>query len=144
MTRRSLLSMLFAMIAMVAVGIIGTTSNAAAQKQNLNLCYYTVDIAGIAPCCFPITLETEWSCRPGGIQILTTTYANNGVYVHPLNPGGFPPCPPACLFNWASLNGPINPTPLGRTTTYIINNCCYVLTATTDAAGAILIIIRPC
>lgn len=144
MTRRSLLSMFFAMIAMVMVGVVGTTREAAAQ-QNLNLCHYIVDIAGIVPCCFPITLQTEWTCPPpGGVQIHMTTYANNGIFTHPLNPNGFPPCPPACMFNWASLAPLMIPTPLGGTNMYMINGCCYTMRVTTDPTGAILIIIRPC
>jgi len=142
MTRRSLLSMLVAIIATVAAGFIGSTENAAAQ-QNLNICHYTVDIANIPACCFPIILQTEWLCT-NGIRVETKIYNANGVYVEPLNPGGFPPCPPACRFNWASLNGIVNPTPLHGRTRYLINGCCYDLTALLDMAGGIVIVIRPC
>lgn len=144
MSRSSLRSMLVAMIAMATIGVAGITHHAAAQ-QDPNICHYTVDIAGITPCCFPITVETEWVCPDGTVRHDLKTYNANGIYVELLNPNPpIPLCPPACLFNWASLNGPAQPTPLGATTQYCFRGCCWLLTATTDAAGGILLIIRPC
>ncbi len=145
MTRRSLLSMLVACIALMTFGFLGGAQTASAQqKQNLKLCYYTVDIAGIAPDCLPITLTTEWRCPDGSIRVETKVYNMNGVYAETLNPPGAPPCPPACMFNWASVNGTFCPVPLGVTSICRVGNCCYIVTSTTDAAGAILIKIRPC
>ncbi|MBS1914128.1 MAG: hypothetical protein JST22_19225 [Bacteroidetes bacterium] len=140
MTRRSLLAMLVAAVALI--GTIGMTRTASAQN-NPNICTYTVDVAGIPPCCFPINLQTEWNCL-GAITMDNKAIPGNGVFVFPLNPPGGGPCPPACLFNWASLNGIINPTPLGQTKQYVINGCCYRLTAALDAAGQVYLTIRPC
>ncbi len=142
MVERTFLATLTAAILMMFC-IIGNTQQATAQ-QNPNICTYRVDIAGIPQHCFPINLVTEWTCAGGLITIQNSTYINNGVFFVPLNPPGAPPCPPACLFNWASLSPPIIPTPLNRTTVYTINGCCYVLTTSVDAAGMIVITIRPC
>ena len=142
MTKRSHLSLLVALIAMVMVGIVAGTRGATAQN-NPNICTYTVDVAGIPPCCFPITLTTEWNCNPG-IRTDVKNIGGNGIFVFPLNPPGGPPCPPACQFNWASLNGIINPTGLNQPKQYVINGCCYRLTPTLDANGQVYIFIRPC
>ena len=142
MTRRSFVSMLIALVASTAASFIAGTESASAQN-NPNICFYTVDVQGVPPNCFPITLTTEWNC--GGMIKIDTRIVNAiGVVAFPLNPGGFPPCPPACKFNWASLNGPINPTPLNGSTRYVIGNCCYILSTTLDAVGGVYIRILGC
>jgi hypothetical protein len=64
--------------------------------------------------CFPFRLTTVWSC--GGVKTFDfQAYLANGVYVEPLNPPGAPPCPPACKFAGAELNGPGAPSPRSTT-----------------------------
>jgi hypothetical protein len=143
MTRRTIFSALVAIFVTTLAMIVAPGSSASAQ-QNPNCCTYTVDIAGIAPTCFPFRLTTVWNC--GGVKTFDfKTYLANGVYVEPLNPPGAPPCPPACKFAGAGLNGPGGPfATFNNPVRFNVNGCCMVVRIGFDANGCVTIFIRPC
>lgn len=135
MQRRTSLSLLATALVALVMAFVANTQLATAQV-NPNCCTYTVDIAGIPPWCFPVTIVTEWG--PGITQ--TFTVAMNGVYID--NIPNCPP-PPAFPFNWVSvMGGPM--VPFGATGSVVYNNGACILTYTTavDANGCLVIIIR--
>lgn len=143
MTRSSFRSLLLSVIAVVAIAIIAAAPARAQQWNNPNCCHYTVDIAGIVACCFPVNVTTEWG---GGFRI-TTGFNANGIFVVPFPPPPmFPACPPAPPFNWASLDGGVTHiVGPNQSRSYIdARGCCYVMSVGLDAGGCVYIKVRPC
>jgi hypothetical protein len=134
--------MLAIIIVIAVAGIIGN-ARGAASGNNPSVCSYTVDIAGFAPGCIPLKVQTRWNCG-GIIRTVSKGYTANGIIVEALNPGGNPPCPPACDFVWASLNGGATMTTIGGSNQYTLGNCCYIMSVSLDALGGVYIKIRPC
>ena len=143
MTRRNALSTLVALF-MTTIAMLFTSGASASAQQNPNCCTYTVDIAGIPSACFPFRLTTRWDCG-GTITFDFKTYSTNGVYVEPLNPPGAPPCPPACKFLGAGLNGPGGPfATFNNPVQFNVNGCCMVVRIGFDVNGCLIVYIRPC
>jgi hypothetical protein len=136
MKRRTILSMVAAVLTMLTLAFTIGVESASAQMQNLNCCTYTIDVRNTIPAnCFPIHVEVEWG--PGIRQLFA--FVNPGVYV--LNVP--PPCPPAFLFNWVRVlpGGPM--IVLGQTAVYMLPGCNYLATYTAqlDANGCVYITI---
>ncbi len=128
----------FALFALVVatLAVIGQTARAQAPIPNA-CCTFTVDVAGIAATCFPLKLTTRWT---GGIQ--SDPIAGNGVFVLPIT---FAPCPPPpAQFGWASLNGGATMAWWNFPMNFLVNGCCITARIGTDAAGCIIVYLRPC
>lgn len=136
MRRTFLAALVAAFVALVAMVV--TSERAAAQVPIANACCnFTVDVAGFKPGCFPVQLTTRWT---GWIQ--TDVIAGNGVFVLPIN---VIPCPPApAQFGWASLDGGLTLAWFNFPATTIVNGCCFTTRIGVDAAGCIIVYLRPC
>lgn len=98
-------------------------------------CTYTVDVAGFKTACFPVKLQTRWT---GLLQ--TDVIPGNGVFVFNLIP-----CPPVpAQFAWASLDGGITLAWFNFPAKTVVNGCCFVTRIGVDAAGCIIVYLRPC
>ncbi len=135
MTRRTFVPAFVALFAL-ALAMLCTNTTVASAQQNPNYCFYTVDIQGVPPQCFPICLWTLWDCPPRVITRIC--YTNNGIYVEPIGNPPLTPCPPACKLVGISLDG-INFIGPGETKRLDIGNCCYVISFGFEANGCIYI-----
>lgn len=132
MTRAALASAL--MLAMLAI----FSRQAVAQAPIPNACCtYTVDVAGFAATCFPVKLTTRWSGTLESVAIF-----GNGVTVQ--NITGVPCPPPPALFAWASLDGGATQAWFNFPMNFKVNGCCFTLRIGVDAAGCIIVYMRPC
>jgi len=137
MKRRTFLTLLAAFAGLV-MAFAATTDTASAQ-QNLNCCTYSVDIAGVPAACFRIPLWTRWSNGVFGPQL----FLANGVFV--FNTPTPPACPPAATFIGASLQGAGGPfATFNNPVKFNVNGCCLMARIGFDAAGCLIIYIRPC
>lgn len=129
----------FVAIAMGLVALIASSSDASAQVPiPQNCCTYTVDVDGFPDACFEFRVMTRWS---SGIEAVSIPA--NGVYTFAITNAN--PCPPAPgLFAWASLDGGGTLAWFNFPATYNINGCCYVVRIGQDAAGCIIVYVRPC
>jgi hypothetical protein len=94
-----------------------------------------VDAAGFNPACFPVKLTTRWT---GILQ--TDVVPGNGVFTYNINP-----CPPVpAQFGWASLDGGVTTAWWNFPANFKVNGCCFTLRIATDAAGCIIVYMRPC
>jgi hypothetical protein len=126
-------SMLIAIASAFIIGL-GAPTRAMAQPQDLNCCTFTVNVNLPAACAgvFPLTIVTDW-CQTGPFTI---SFAANGTFTFAV-PGG---CPPEPFFLAVTVpGGP--PVLLGGTGVAIVGGCLVTYTATTDAAGCIVITI---
>ncbi len=137
MTRRTFVPAFVALFAL-ALAMLCTNTTVASAQQNSNCCFYTVDIQGVPPQCFPCCLWIEWECPPGKRFITETCYTNDGTYIETIGNPPLTPCPPACKMLGISLDGSnfIGP---GETKQLDIGNCCYVISFEFDANGCIYI-----
>ncbi len=142
MTRRTFVPVFVAILAL-ALAMLCTSTTVASAQQNPNCCFYTVDIQGVPPQCFPCCLWTLWSCPSGTQDTIQRCYPGNGTYIEPIGNPPLPPCPRACKLVGISLDG-INFIGPGETKRFDIGNCCYVISFGFDANGCIYIKITRC
>lgn len=116
MQKRTFLSIM----AIAFVAIFVTSSERSTAQQDPNCCNYVIDVDGIDPACFPITITTDWG--PGIFKSFTVT--SNGVYVD-----NIPNCPPVPALPFSQVVGltaaPGCPQPLIWTAN--LSCCIYIL-----------------
>lgn len=135
---RSLMTRMLPLV-MVLVAVTVFSERAVAQAPIPNACCtFTIDAAGIPPGCFPVKLYTRWT---GGSQ--SNPVFGNGVFVQPIT---FAPCPPVPpQFGYASLDGGVTKAWWNFPANFNLSpGCCITLRIATDAAGCIIVYMRPC